>query len=132
MRDNPLAGLRILVMEDEFLIAMDVEELCRDNGAAEVVLVRDLDELTDDAGAASFDAAVLDVMLAGRSTIDFARSLAGRGIPFVFATGYSGDDGLFATLPGVEVVEKPYAGDALLAAIRRAVARARPAPIPGT
>lgn len=126
MRENPLAGLRILVMEDEFLIAMDVEEICRDNGASEVVLVRDLDELDVAAREASFDAAILDVMLGGRSTIDFARSLAERGVPFVFATGYSGEDGLFDALQDVEVIEKPYAGEMLLAAITRAIARVRP------
>jgi DNA-binding response OmpR family regulator len=126
LRENPLAGLRILVMEDEFLIAMDVEEICRDNGASEVVLVRDLDELDVAAREASFDAAILDVMLGGRSTIDFARSLAERGVPFVFATGYSGEDGLFDALQDVEVIEKPYAGEMLLAAITRAIARVRP------
>lgn len=131
MRDNPLAGLRILVMEDEFLIAMDVEELCRENGASDVKLMRTLDALTAVADEEPFDAAILDVMLGGRTTIDFARSLAQRGIPFVFATGYSGQDGLFEALPEVEIVEKPYAGDALLAAIGRAIVRARMSPSSG-
>lgn len=125
MREKPLAGLRILVLEDEFLIAMDVEEICRDNGASDVVLVRDVDELDVAARQGSFDAAVLDVMLGGRSTIDFARSLAERRVPFVFATGYSGEDGLFDALQDVEVIEKPYAGEMLLAAITRAIARVR-------
>lgn len=131
MRENPLAGLCILVMEDEFLIAMDVEELCRESGAREVLLVRHLDEVETHVDAARFDAAILDVMLAGRSTIEFARTLAMRGIPFVFATGYSGADGFFEGLPGVEVIEKPYAGDALLAAIGRAIVRARMSPSSG-
>ncbi|TIX32026.1 MAG: response regulator, partial [Mesorhizobium sp.] len=37
-----LDGLRILVLEDEFLIAMDVEQLCRDHGAAEVTIAREI------------------------------------------------------------------------------------------
>lgn len=118
--DLPLAGLRILVMEDEHLIAMDVEQLCHDHGAAEVVLVHALDK-ADQALAAAPDAGILDVTLAGQSTFGFARELAARGIPFVFATGHAGEDGLFADFPGVAVIGKPYAGGRLIAALAAAL-----------
>jgi len=121
--DLPLAGMRVLVMEDERLIAMDVELLCREHGAAEVVLVHALDEagaaLT--AGAAP-DAGILDVALAGRPTFDVARDLAARGIPFVFATGHADAEGLFDDFPGVAVVGKPFAGGALIEALAAAIA----------
>ncbi|RVC73273.1 response regulator, partial [Mesorhizobium sp. M2A.F.Ca.ET.046.02.1.1] len=80
-----LDGLRILVLEDEFLIAMDVEQLCRDHGAAEVTIAREIVEIDGQALSARFDAAVVDLMLGGVSTLDFAARLRSEGVPFVFA-----------------------------------------------
>jgi CheY-like chemotaxis protein len=122
VRDLALAGLRVLVMEDEILIAMDVEQLCREQGAVEVVLVRAAEE----AGAAMagrFDAAILDVALGGDSTLGFAARLVEAGVPFVFATGHADAEGLFDAFPGVAVVGKPYAGGALIEALARAIAQ---------
>ena len=121
--DLPLAGLRVLVMEDELLIAMDVESLCREHGADEVILVHALDR-TDDLLAlnAAPDAGILDLSLAGLPTFDFARQLLAKGIPFVFATGHADDEGLFVDFPGVAVVGKPYAGGALINALAAAIA----------
>lgn len=124
MRDLPLAGMRVLVMEDEILIAMDVEQLCREYGAAEVLLVHALEEAGPEGPArGGFDAAILDVALAGRSTLGFAERLAGEGVPFVFATGHANADGLFDAFPDVAVIGKPYGGRALIEALARAIAR---------
>jgi len=126
LSENPLQGMRVLVMEDEFLIAMDVEQICRDHGAREVLLARSLDDLPpEQSDGHGFDAAVLDVMVGGQSTMELAQVLLERRIPFVFATGYAGADGLFDAVSGVEVVEKPYAGEALMAAVVRAIEGAR-------
>src|SRR6187402_461637 len=81
-----LEGLRILVLEDEFLIAMDVEQLCRDHGAVDVAVARSLEEIADDL---AFDAAIVDLLLGGVSTFDFAARMWDVGKPFVFASGYS-------------------------------------------
>ena len=93
-----LAGLRILVLEDEFLIAMDVEQLCRDHGAANVVIVRELDEM-EPSVPAEFDAAIIDLMLGGVSTLDFAVRAQGRKVPFVFASGYTDNDDISKRFP---------------------------------
>ena len=61
-----LDGLRILVLEDEFLIAMDVEQLCRDHGAGEVVIAGNLAEIDEDGLGTRFDAAIVDLMLVGK------------------------------------------------------------------
>lgn len=95
-----LDGLRILVLEDEFLIAMDVEQLCRDHGAGEVVVARDLAEIDDRKIATQFDAAIVDLMLGGTSTLEFAAGLRETGVPFVFASGYSDADEIKASFPG--------------------------------
>jgi DNA-binding NarL/FixJ family response regulator len=122
LADKPLKDLRILVMEDEFLIAMDVEQLCQDHGAEEVIILRTLKELGDrpveDRG---INVAVVDVMLAGESTVEFAKTLQDSNVPFVFATGYAENEHLFEAFPGIRVVGKPYAGPTLITAIVEAV-----------
>lgn len=123
MADNLLDGLKVLVLEDEFLIAMDVEELCREHGAEDVVIMRRLDELGPGPLAThGFNVAVVDVRLGGETTFDFARQLATHSIPFVFATGYSETETLFDMFPGVAVISKPYVGSALIDAMRTAMA----------
>jgi CheY-like chemotaxis protein len=122
-----LDGLRILILEDEFLIAMDVEQLCRDNGAVDAVIVRDLTEIDRTDGLGGFDAAVVDLMLGGVSTLDFAALLQSTGIPFVFASGYSDADEIRASFPEIRLVAKPYSGDDLIEALAVACGRARAA-----
>ena len=122
MSDLPLRGLRILLMEDEALIALDVEQLCRDSGADDVVVVRHLDQVQS-AGGDPFHAAILDVMLSGNPTIEFARTLAQQGVPFIFATGYADRDELFTEFPDTPVIGKPYVGADLVNALAGAIAR---------
>lgn len=123
-----LDGMHVLLLEDEYLIAMDVEELCREHGAETVTVAHSMAAL----GANPFDeppfhVAILDIMLAGQTTLDFAEQLARRNIPFIFATGYSDSGDMFDTLKGaideIEIVGKPYSGDTLIAALTRAIAR---------
>lgn len=119
---DSLNGFRILLLEDEFLIAMDVEQICRDNGALDVAIVGNLDEI-DASAARSFDAAIVDVMLGGVSTLEFAEELLAAEIPFVFASGYTSNDELSAKFPAVELIAKPYSGDDLVDALKRALQR---------
>lgn len=111
----PLSGLRILLLEDEALIALDVEQICRDHGAEDVIIANSLD------GARSVfagcDAAILDVMLAGEPTLDFAHMLAERQFPFVFASGHDDLGPISAAFPGIAIVTKPYAGADIVNAV---------------
>ena len=130
----PLLGdLRILVLEDELLIAMDVEQLCRDYGASEVTILRNLAEIDPENLAARFDAAIVDLMLDGVSTLDFAKSLLDQNVPFVFASGYSDKAEIESDFPGVMLISKPYSGidlvEAVAASCGRAVAQVFGAPI---
>jgi CheY-like chemotaxis protein len=119
---KPLDGLNILILEDEFLIAMDVEQLCRDNGASDVTISRSLDELgVDPFVTFGFDVVVVDMRLNGVSSVDFAQRLFELGIPFVFATGYAEQDEISAIFPGVKVVGKPYLGHDLVDALADAI-----------
>lgn len=121
-----LDGLRVLVLEDEFLIAMDVEQLCRDNGAAHVTIAGDLDGI-DIEGQPGFDVAIVDLMLGGVSTLEFAKQLRERGIPFVFASGYSSNDAIAGEFPEIVMVPKPYSGTDLVEAVSTVAGR-RPPP----
>jgi CheY-like chemotaxis protein len=132
LAEKPLKDLRILVMEDEFLIAMDVEQLCQDHGAEEVIILRTLKELGDQpVGDRGINVAVVDVMLAGESTVEFAKTLQDNNVPFVFATGYAENENLFEAFPGIRVVGKPYAGPTLITAIVEAVNQGQGQPISG-
>ncbi len=115
-----LEGLRILVLEDEFLIAMDVEQLCREHGAVDVALARNLEEAGD---GTNFDAAIVDMLLDGVSTLDFAARLKEAGKPFVFASGYTDNGEVAKRFPGVTMVGKPYSGNDLIEAVAAACAR---------
>lgn len=122
-----LDGLRVLLLEDEYLIAMDVEELCHDNGATEVILVRDLGEIDAGTVAGTIDVAIIDLMLGGVSTLDFARRLREAGVPFVFASGYSDADDLGEAFPDAVLVAKPYASADLIGAVASVCGRIPPA-----
>lgn len=124
MAADALSGKRILVLEDEFLIAMDVEQLCRECGADDIVILRNLEETGGaEAVAKRFDVAVLDLMLEGRSAVGFAQELLHLGVPFVIASGYSDPDELHSVLPGATVIGKPYSGTVLMDAVIAALDR---------
>lgn len=121
-----LDGLRILVLEDEVLIAMDVEQLCRDYGASDVIVCRDLAAIQTESLVGSFDAAIIDLMLGGTSTFEFARQLYAQKVPFVFASGYSEAAELEEEFPGVILVNKPYSGIDLVEAVAKSCGRPFP------
>ena len=91
---NALQGRRILVIEDESLVAMLLETILDDMGCAVVGPESNIDDgLIAATTEASLDAALLDVNVAGREVFPVAEALKARGVPFVFSTGY-GEAGL--------------------------------------
>lgn len=85
---NNLAGKRVLVVEDEYLIAADLERALGKAGAKVVGPVADLETGMRLAGSEPLDAAVLDVNLKEGHSYPIAEALMGRTIPFLFMTGY--------------------------------------------
>lgn len=98
---------RILVVEDEALVAMLVEDALEDAGFGVIGPVRSVAQALEALEAELPDAAVLDLNLAGENSVAVADALVARGIPFVVATGY-GAAGLPATHRDALVLPKPY------------------------
>ncbi len=114
-----LAGMRVMVVEDEALLAMWVEDILGEMGCEVVATASRLDDAMDKARALAMDVALLDVNLAGQLSYPVAEILQARGIPFVFATGY-GAAGLPNGLQDVPMLPKPFQQDRLAEALRRA------------
>jgi DNA-binding response OmpR family regulator len=88
-QDNPDSATRILVVEDEFMIAEDMSEALTQAGYNVVGPVGHVAEAVDVARATGLDGAILDVNLHGKSVFPVADTLRARGVPFVFLTGYA-------------------------------------------
>lgn len=86
---NTLSGLDILLVEDEFLIALDAEEMLRELGAANVTVVSTFEDAEKVIGEVNFDLALLDVNLNGRKSFPLADLLGKKNTPVVFGTGYN-------------------------------------------
>ena len=113
------AMTRVLIVEDEIVVALFLEDLLAEFGYRVAgVASRVEDALSREA---DYDVAVLDVHLNGRDVFDFADKLADADTPFVFATGYGmrGIPERFASRP---VLQKPFLPDEL----RQALARVAP------
>lgn len=119
------AARRVLVVEDEILVAMLVEDMLVDMGFAVVGPAYRLSDGLRLAEHETIDLAVLDVNLNGARSFPIAAVLADRRIPFVFATGY-GAVGVEADFPGVSVISKPFTSDRLDEALSRACAGSSP------
>jgi len=96
-----LEGLRVLVVEDEFLVAILIEDMLVAAGCLVAGPIPRLSEALDAVDRGTFDAAVLDVNLGGDRVHPVADALSRRNVPFVFVTGYGA-----GVLPG-EYAERP-------------------------
>ena len=112
---------RILLVEDETMIAMMVEDFLVDLGWEVIVLAGTLDRALAMARDADIDAAILDVNLRGQDSFAAADVLSERKIPFVFASGYC-VDGIDNRFRGVPTLTKPFQRDELERALGRAMA----------
>lgn len=110
MRDS----IRILVVEDQPLIAMDLEDLLVSRGYAVLGPNGSVAEALDCLARNDPDAALLDIDLAGETSFEVGRELKRRGIAFVFATGTADLASLPPDLAGAPVIFKPWNVDAIL------------------
>lgn len=115
-------GLRLLIVEDALLLALELEAGLIEAGAVVVGVAGDLGEAMHLA-TLDMDAAVLDANLNGESVRPVAEALMARGVPIVFATGY-GDDKIMPETFGAPVIRKPYDVTQIAAALAEVAGRA--------
>jgi CheY-like chemotaxis protein len=110
------AGKRVLLVEDEGIVAMVVEDYLLDLGYEVVGVAARLEVGMQLAQDAAIDVAILDVNLAGKLSYPIAELLHDRGIPFVFSTGY-GTAGRPDEFRNIPTLAKPYGKDDLARAL---------------
>jgi len=115
-----LTGRRGLVVDDEFLIVLDLQETLEDNGAAIVAAGSAEKALAALDAEGPFDFAVVDLHIGGAldSGLSVATALRERSIPFVFLSGLRSGDERVRHFQA-PLVEKPYRSDVLIETIRQ-------------
>jgi CheY-like chemotaxis protein len=120
MAGRRFEGLKILVVEDETIVAFLVEDMLLELGCAEVwhagAVAQALALLQD----RKPDASVLDVNLSGATAYPVADRLAQMGVPFVFASGY-GPKGIAAEWQDRPIVQKPFDQETLVRALEAVI-----------
>jgi CheY-like chemotaxis protein len=98
---------RVLVVEDEIMIRMLLEDMLGDLGYDVAGAAGRFDEAMALARDADIDVAILDVNLNGNPVYPVADVLIGRGVPFIFSTGY-GEQGLPDAYKNCQLLQKPF------------------------
>lgn len=124
MEEHGLSGTRVLIVEDEYLIALDVCEWLKGAGASVIGPAGSATRAIDLLRTSQVDVAVIDVNLGEGPEFELPEHLARANVPFLFATGY---DELaipkhFAAVPRME---KPYSAAQLIPAVRRLARQVR-------
>ena len=88
VRERPLQGLRVLVVEDDYFIAVELCSALRAAGAEVLGPARDLETGLAAIREEPIDCGVLDINLRGQMVFQIASELRARDIPTIFATGY--------------------------------------------
>lgn len=116
MNATSIAGRRVLIVEDEMLVAMGLEDMLTDLGYEIVGVASRTDQALAMLGNESIDAVVLDINLHGEMSFPVADALTARNVPFLFSTGYERSSlaGRFSSCPAIQ---KPFSTEELGRAI---------------
>jgi DNA-binding response OmpR family regulator len=104
---QPLRGLRVLVVEDEFLIAHDISRILHSEGCEVLGPVPVVSAAEEIVMRGALDGAVLDVNLRGDLVFPLAQKLLVRRVPILFTTGYDRDN-LPEAFSGCPMLQKPF------------------------
>lgn len=121
---RPLLGLRVLVVEDDYFLALELSSALRNAGADVIGPARDPESALAAIDCEHIDCGVLDINLQGRMGFQAALELRARGIPAIFATGYDRST-IPAELADLTHLEKPVDLAALCRAVEASVFGAR-------
>lgn len=109
---------RVLIVEDEVMVAMYIEDVLTDLGYEIIGLATNLDQALTLAQSATPDFAILDINLGGETSFPAADVLRAREIPFFFVSGYT-SGGVGAAYRNVPRLRKPFRPVDLAHAIER-------------
>lgn len=112
-----IAGLSVLIVEDEPVVGMALEDMLIDAGA-EPVCAGTVEQALSLLASATFNAAILDINVHGVQSYPVAEALVERGVPFVFATGY-GEVLNAPEFAHVPTIAKPYSFPDIMAALTK-------------
>ena len=115
-----LDGVKVLVVEDETIVAMLLEQMLEELDCEVVGVAGQVGAAIELARTTDADVAILDMNLAGQKVDPVAETLAARNVPFLFASGY-GEDGLSPAFRDRPVLPKPFRLDQLKDALIKAV-----------
>jgi len=118
-----LDGVRVLIVEDDPLLLLDLELTLAGAGAEVVGLCQTLQEALQRLDPGDFSIVVLDFRIGAETVSPVARRLADKGVPFVFYTGQPRQEPSLAEWRHCSIVEKPSPPGALISAVRAALAR---------
>ena len=122
-------GREVLVVEDEAIGAMLLEEVLGKAGYGIIGPVASLENALAVAEVTAMDAALLDINLRGKLSFPVAYVLRGRGVPFIFLSGYAHEIVIPPDLRDVVLLAKPYNLTRILTVLSRLIAqRGGPAP----
>ncbi len=120
MAERSLAGLRVLIVEDESLVSMMIEDMLTDLGCGAVDVASESEEAVMKIASEAFDLAIVDVNLNGDRSFRVPETLLDRRVPFILSTGY-GFSGLPAAFRGTPLIAKPFKLKDLAAALHAAL-----------
>ena len=112
---------RILVVEDEFLVAMQIEAILTRAGWRVIGSAGTLSSAVSLARKSACDAALLDVNLRGERADEVAEILFARGVPFLFVSGFGRGNLPAAFRQSVELIAKPFSDRTLVEAVRNLI-----------
>jgi two-component SAPR family response regulator len=115
-----LEGVRVLVVEDDFLVSLLVEDVLKSAGCVVLGPVPRLADALDAAANTCCDVALLDINLGGKWVYPVAGVLFARGVPFIFVTGYGGD-AIPHQYAGQPRIAKPFSAEQLSRAVSSAI-----------
>lgn len=111
-RAKTLAGLFILIIEDEVMLAMMLEDMLQDLGCS-IALAGSIEEALSSIRKNTPDGVLLDMNIHGRKTVAVAEELASRSVPFLLVTGYDTADGDPPVIKAAPRLRKPFSEENL-------------------
>ena len=116
--------MNVLVVEDDALIALDIEQTLLAMGGIAVTVAHRLDDALAILDGRDYDLSILDVDLGAQTSLSIAERLRVEGRPFLFLTGYRSERLRDLGLSEDRLLEKPFTEDALMAQVARLLRRA--------